>query len=349
MKYLSIIYFTFKISLLLFLLITLSSCKQNEPNMNPPIEEDLEIIPEEPILPESVPSSNESNYKLQKGNIAIHFLDVGKADCILIQESSGKNMLIDAGDNLDSNYIYSYLKHCGVRSLDYLILTHPHEDHIGSADMVILNFDVKKVIISPTEHTNDVYGDVLEAINEKDIALENFDLTNNYSLGTASFKLLGPLTTENTNYNNLSIITQLTFGENVFLFTGDAGSESEADLVSKYGTGLASDLLKVGHHGNKTASSETFLNHVAPKYAVISVGKNNEEQTHPSPIIIDRLKQHDINIFNTNEDGTILATSNGQEIIIEKYSTYITNEIPPIKDKNLLFEIVEQGIDSYDR
>lgn len=269
----------------------------------------------------------------QSSTLKVHFLSVGKADCILIQDASGSNMLIDTGDDNDATYIYSYLTKYDVKTIDYLVLTHPHNDHIGSAEMVINNFDVQKVVVASLAQM-ELYLNAYTAIKEQNIDLIEVDTKETYELGQSSFKFLGPLNLEDADsdadLNNLSVVTQLTYGESTFLFTGDILKDAEEALVETYGDQLASDVLKVPHHGSNTSTKKAFLKAVAPTHAIISVGNNNEDNNHPSKKVIKRLKDYHIKTYKLNESGTITATTDGVSLQVEPNTTSFDLLLPLI-------------------
>ncbi len=278
--------------------------------------------------------------------LTVHFLKVGKADAIFIQEASGANMLIDSGDDLDAQYIYSYLVKYGVETIDYLILTHPHNDHIGAVDMVIHNFNVKRVVVASTENL-EFYLDAYNAIVEKEVEIITADTNESYTLGNATFKFLGPLDLEENNLNNLSVVTQLTYGASTFLFTGDIEEKAEDLLVETYGAALKSDVLKVPHHGSKTSTKKAFLEAVQPDYAIISAGKN-EDKDHPNKKTLNRLEDYKIITYNTNPDGTIIVQTDGTTMSVAPAMTKIPLLEPPIPDENKVLEFFTKvGEDNY--
>ncbi|HOJ12376.1 MAG TPA: MBL fold metallo-hydrolase [Clostridiales bacterium] len=261
------------------------------------------------------------------GNIKVHFLDVGQADCILIQTSNNKNMLIDAGNNDDSSFILSYLNNLGIEKIDIAVGTHPHEDHIGSLDDVIKTFGIGKVYMPKVEHSSQTYLDVLTAIKGKELKVTtpvageyiDFDIDT-------KVQILAPNSDKYDNLNDYSIVVRLEYGNTSFLFTGDAETVSEQEIVSKK-YNINSDVLKVGHHGSTTSSSLAFIKAVSPKYSVISVGKDNK-YGHPDSIIINRFKMFG-EVLRTDESGTIIITSDGEKITIEKKASSIKENAPP--------------------
>ena len=243
--------------------------------------------------------------------LTVHFLDVGQADCILA-ESNGRYMLIDAGNNADEQTILDYLRAQGVQTLDYVIGTHPHEDHIGALDAVIRNFDVKTVILPQKAHTTQTYENVLDAVADKGLTLTAPVLGQRYALGNATFTILSPRRDYGDNLNNWSVGIRLCYGNTEFVLCGDAEAEAEADIVSS-GLTLTADVLKLSHHGSATSTSDAFLDAVNPSYAVISCGKDND-YGHPHAETLEKLSARGITVFRTDEQGTVIAATDGKRI-----------------------------------
>lgn len=273
---------------------------------------------------DSSTSGQEKKGTQVNGNLKVHFIDVGQADSILITEN-GHNMLIDAGNNADSNLVVNYLKSQGVSKLDYVIGTHPHEDHIGGLDVVINTFNIGKVYMPKKTTTTETYKDVINAIKNKNLKITVPTPGTAFKLGDANCEILAPNGSDYEDANNYSIVIKLTYGNNSFLFSGDAEDVSEKEMLNK-GYELKADVLKVGHHGSRSSTTEAFLNKVNPKYAVISLGKGND-YGHPHKSTMDRLKSKNIPIYRTDESGTIVATSNGKTISFSaKAGSYIYND-----------------------
>lgn len=245
--------------------------------------------------------------------LKVHYIDVGQADCILIQIPNGKNVLIDAGNNDDDVKIVSYLQHQKVNKLDAVIATHPHEDHMGAMDTIIYKFDIGKVIMPNATSAYTFYTDVITAINYKHLGITKarpgllIDLSPNITA-----QVIAPTSFTYSNLNDYSIVLHLEFGKTSFLFMGDASEESENEIL-KSGFDIKSDVLKVGHHGSKTSTGTSFLRKVHPSYAVIPVGKNNT-YGHPTPVILRTLNNDGVQIFRTDENGTILIESDGKDL-----------------------------------
>jgi competence protein ComEC len=252
---------------------------------------------------------------LVSGELKVHFLDVGQADSILIQEPGGKVMLIDAGNNSDSDIVVNYINNLGIEKIDYIIGTHPHEDHIGGMDIVINTFDIGEVMMPKASTNTKTFEEVLLSINNKNLKITTPEIGLDYKLGDATFTVLGPISEKYESLNNYSIVISLKFGKTSFLFMGDAEIGSEKDIIDT-SINFTGDVIKIGHHGSSTSSSGAFLKKVMPKYSVISVGADNE-YGHPDSIILNRLKVMGVETLRTDQLGTIVFTSNGKDISYE--------------------------------
>ncbi len=249
------------------------------------------------------------------GNLSVYFIDVGQADSILVR-TGDDNMLIDAGNNEDGPLIVSYLKELGVEKIDYLVGTHPHEDHIGGMDDVIKSFNVETYLMPDVLSTTKTFEDVLDALYSKNLSYEVPEEKKIYNLGDASIEVIY-VGEEGGDLNDASIVLRLTYGGNSFLFTGDATSKVEKQILNK---DIKSDVLKVAHHGSNYSTTSEFLDKVNPEYAVISVGKNNSYD-HPSLTTLEKLNKRGIKTYRTDEDGTIIFTSDGSNITVQTEKT----------------------------
>lgn len=248
--------------------------------------------------------------------LRVHFLDVGQADCILIQIPNGKNVLIDGGNNDDGPAVVSYLKKQGVRRLDVVIATHPHEDHVGGLDNVLNAFEAGKVYAPRVTANTKSFEDFLLAVQRKGLKITEARAGITLDLGpAASAVFLAPAGTGYEDLNDYSAVLKLTYGGTSFLFTGDAEAVSEAEML-RAGRDLKADVLKVAHHGSVSSTTAEFLKAVSPKYAVISVGAGNDYH-HPSPKTLARLAAAGVKIFRTDERGTVVVESDGQQITFD--------------------------------
>lgn len=247
----------------------------------------------------------------EPGALTVHYIDVGQADCELLM-INGSAMLIDAGNNADGDMVVDYLKEQGITRLDYVVGTHPHEDHIGGMDDVIDNFEVGTVIMPEAETNTKTFEDVLDAIDAQGLSITTPVPGDSYDFGGIQFTILAPNGQSYSSLNDYSVVIRLVNGQDSFLFTGDAETTSEKEML-KNGLPLQSTVLKVGHHGSSTSSSEDFLNAVSPTYAIISCETGND-YGHPHQETLDRLQAHNISYFRTDTQGTIIASSDGEGV-----------------------------------
>lgn len=257
----------------------------------------------------------ESTLKESSNNLDVYFLDVGQADSILLS-NNGHYMLIDAGSNEDGPKLVNYFKSLGITKFDYVIATHAHEDHIGGMDDIIKNFDIGTFYMPDLITTTKTFEDVLDALSEKQIAFETPTIDQEFSFSDTKITTLY-VNNEAKNLNDSSIVLRLKHGTNTFLFTGDASTKVEKQLLNK---NIASDVLKVGHHGSRYSTSKEFLNKVNPQYAIISVGINNTYK-HPHDETLKKLIDKKIIIYRTDQEGTIVAESNGDIIQFKTIKT----------------------------
>lgn len=247
----------------------------------------------------------------------VSFLDVGQGDAIFIRTENHKNILIDAGDgSLVISEISKKIPHWD-RVIDLFIITHPHSDHIGGAINIFEYFEVKKILYTGVVHSSPDYISFLKAVQEKNIPLVIIDREQKIILSEDCYlEILYPdisfLGNSVVNLNNTSIVSRLVYGENSFLFMGDVEKEVE-DILIESDIDLKSDLIKIGHHGSDTSSSDDFLNQVDPQIAVIEVGSNNNFG-HPSLRVLKRLERMNIEIFRTDLDGSVNFVGDKKQI-----------------------------------
>ncbi len=258
-------------------------------------------------------SNNESLENLDE-IIEVHFIDVGQGDSIYIKQGDS-HMLIDGGDVAYRDRVVDYLESKGVHKLDYVIGTHPHADHIGGLDKVIKDFEIGKIILPEVSHTTKAFERMLLAIEDKNLKISLPKLGDIHNLGKSKFTIIAPNSTSYNNLNNYSVGIKLDFANNSFLLTGDAEVESENEMVNN-SLDLQADLLKLGHHGSDTSTSEDFLEAVDPSYAVISLGKDNK-YGHPDDSVLKRLEEKQIKVYRSDLQGTIVARGDGEKINIQ--------------------------------
>lgn len=258
-------------------------------------------------------NSSDINTNVIEGqDVIVRFFDVGQADAILVQ-SAGMNMLIDAGTNNMGNTVVQNLINLGINKIDYLVGTHPHEDHIGGMDDVINNFEIGTIYMPRVQTNTKTFEDVLDAINNKGLTITTPDVGYIFELGNTKCEIMNAGTgtsEENSNLNLASIVIRMVYGDESFLFMGDAEQINENSRDWPQTT-----VLKVGHHGSDTSSSTNFLNQVKPEISVISVGINNM-YGHPKQIILDRLNTLNSKIYRTDQNGTITIVCDGTKCVV---------------------------------
>ena len=300
------------------------------------IKEDVKLEYKQPNIIEDISLKDESNQtQLKKlaGDLKVHFIAVGQADAMLVQLPNGQNMVVDAGNNSDGGNVVNYIKRQGVSRLDFVIGTHPHEDHIGGLDDVINSFDIEKVYMPKVSHNTKTFEDVLLAIRNKGLRVSSpMGGTAIIDDGNLKVEVVAPNSDTYSNLNDYSIVAKITYGNTSFLLTGDAESTSEREMLSK-GFNLKSDVLKIGHHGSHSSTTQEFLSAVSPKYGVIMVGSGNR-YGHPHDVILDRLANAGVEVYRTDLDGTIVATSDGNVITFNKKASPIKINAPPILKNN---------------
>ena len=242
------------------------------------------------------------------GSLIVSFIDVGQADCILLRQADDV-MLIDAGNNEDGALVVDYLKSLDIDKINYVIGTHAHEDHIGGLDNVIYNFNIEKLFMPKVATTTKTFEDVLDAVKTKGLKISTPNIGDEFDLGKAKVKVLY-IDNNAKDLNDTSIVVHVYYGENSYLFMGDASTKVEKELLDE---DIKADVLKVGHHGSQYSSNLDFLKTVAPKYAIISVGDKNIYD-HPKATTLEKLESVNAEIYQTSELGTITTVSDGNRI-----------------------------------
>ena len=251
-------------------------------------------------------------------NLTVHFLDVGQGDSILL-EYNGKAMLVDAGEQNQGSGVSAYLREHDISGIDYVVATHPHSDHIGGMDEILNSFQVEHFIDSGFPHTSKTYENMLTTIDEKNIPFEVAEKGEEIEFDPAvDVEVLNPGPQYSDDLNENSVVLKISYGEISFLLMGDAGLETEENLMNA-GYDLDSDILKVGHHASRSGSGEAFISAVSPEISVIEVGADNE-YGHPHPEILERLQKVS-RVYRTDLDGSIVVTTDGSAYTVTAQKT----------------------------
>ena len=253
-------------------------------------------------------------------DLAVHFIDVGQGDCIFVQTPTGDSLLIDAGENGNEEKVISYLAQYGDDTLEYVVATHPHSDHIGALDGVLGAYTVQNILMprltESNTPTNSSYKNFLKAVKASKAKVIAAKAGYTFSLGKGTCTVLSPAR-QSDDLNNMSVVLRLDWGNTSFLFTGDAESAVEKELLNgDYAQYLDASVLKLGHHGSNTSSTMSFLNAVSPAYSVISCGAGND-YGHPHRETMEKLSKLDTTILRTDTMGSIRMYSDGETIHVE--------------------------------
>lgn len=264
------------------------------------------------------------------GLMRVHFIDVGQADSTFIELGNGQTMLIDAGRSGDGSTIVKYIKDLQYSSIDYVVATHPHDDHIGGMATVLDSFEIGKMYMPKQEHTISAFTNMLDVIEDKRIELHTAKSGVNITAnGITTIDILAPFADSYSNLNNCSAVVKLTYGETVMLFTGDAEQVIETQLLD---SDIDADVLKVGHHGAGSSSAQSFIKAVSPEVAVISCGEGNS-YGHPHADTLAILNEVGADIYRTDEQGTIQVTADQhKKITVDKKASTVKENAPPTEN-----------------
>lgn len=242
----------------------------------------------------------------------VHFLNVEQGDASLVL-CDGEAMLIDGGVAGKSDLIYAYLKEHNITHLEYIIATHADADHVGGLSGALNYATVDTAYCSVTEYDTKTFNSFVKYLGKQGKSIEVPKAGDTFTLGSADVKVLASYTGSDDSNNN-SIVLRVTYGKTVFLFTGDAEREEE-QVILDAGYDLSSTVLKVGHHGSKNSTTYPFLREIMPKYAIISVGKDNS-YGHPTDDTLSRLRDADVKVFRTDLQGHIICASDGTTVTV---------------------------------
>lgn len=263
------------------------------------------------IKPESIETQVPVVENSVSGELQVHFIDVGQADSTVII-NNGEAMVIDAGNNADSDLVVNYIKRNNIADIKYLVGTHPHEDHIGGLDKVIDNFNIGTLFMPKIVANTKTYNDVVASAQGKELSFTAPVPGDIFKVGEATCTILGPNSEKYSDTNDYSISIKLEYGDVSFIFTGDAEKNPEKEMLEKR-FDISATVLKLGHHGSDSSSSDEFMTAVNPKYAIVSAGFKND-YGHPRQSVLDKLKKESVPVYRTDEQGTIIATTDGSEV-----------------------------------
>ena len=275
-----------RIILSLFLVLLLCGCGKSKPAPTPT------------VLPE--------------GELTVHFLDVGQADCALLA-CDGKYILIDGGNVEDSSKVVSYLEKAGVSELEAVFCSHAHEDHVGGLPGVLAVYPTGAVYAPTNTYSSNCFDDFLYYTDQQGLSVTIPSVGDKLTFGDAVVEVLGPVKSY-AETNDTSLILRVTYGDTRFLFTGDMEIPAETDLVES-GADLKADVLKVGHHGSDTSTGYRFLREVMPTHAIVSVGEGNS-YGHPNEKTLSLLSDAGATVYRTDKLGHIIAVSDGTNVTV---------------------------------
>jgi beta-lactamase superfamily II metal-dependent hydrolase len=257
-----------------------------------------------------------------RARLSVTFIDVGQADSILVRTPTGHAMLIDAGNREDFEVVERYLTasvpsdSAGRPKLDMVIGTHPHEDHIGSMAQIVASSAIGRLYLPKAAANTRTFEDLLLAVKAANLKVTPAKAGIAFALDADTrVEFLAPNSAHYEELNNYSVVAKVTYKKVSFLLTGDAESLSEEEMLER-GYDLQADVLKIGHHGSSSSTGARFLSQVAPKAAVISVGKGNSYR-HPSRTTLKRLKDQGTRVYRTDRNGTIRIETDGTRLFYQ--------------------------------
>lgn len=257
------------------------------------------------------------------GDIKVHYIDVGQGDSIFLELTSGRCMLIDSGEGEYGPRVINYIRGLGYSTIDYLVASHPHSDHMGSMDQVVRSFDIGEIYMPRVSNNTQGFEDLLLAIQAKGERINAAKAgVNILSEPGLLIEIIAPCGTGYESLNDYSAVVKLTCGSVRFLFMGDAEIISENEIQAD----LSCDIVKVGHHGSTTSSGEAFVNKTGADYAIIQVGRGND-YGHPKDIIVDRWQNAGATVLRTDLQGTITVTTDGSSYTVTSERENSTQDV----------------------
>lgn len=256
--------------------------------------------------------------------LKVHFVDVGQGDCIFIELPEQKCMLIDCGEYEYAALVTDYIKNLGYASIDYVVATHPHTDHMGGMSQILSKFKIHNFYMPEAVHSTDEFNKMLDAVEKSGCNAEYASSGKNiFEYNDTKAEFLAPRGKSHIDLNNASAIVKLVYKDSSFIFMGDAEGTSEEKIIAS-GFDVRADVLKCGHHGSSSSTTERFLNRVNPKYAVITSGKGNS-YGHPHIETIALLEHYGIECYRTDELGTVIISTDGKNYALKNIKTKVSN------------------------
>ncbi|NTW96629.1 MAG: MBL fold metallo-hydrolase [Erysipelotrichaceae bacterium] len=289
----------------------------DDPTTETPTEPTDPTNPTDPVTPTDPTDPVIPTEPTTPGNLlVVSYIDVGQGDSILIQTPNGKTILLDAGPSTYQGRVSDYLDQEGISKIDVLIASHPHADHIGGMSYIINNYEIGSIYMPKAVSTTKTYETLLETIKSNGLTINTAKAGITINIDKSiEIKIIAPTSSSYSDLNQYSAVIKITYNKVSYLFMGDAGWTSEDEILSS-GVNIKADVLKVGHHGSATSSTQEFLDEVLPTYAVICVGEDNT-YGHPTEQTLDRLDFTGADVYRTDQDGTVVISTNGQTITIE--------------------------------
>jgi competence protein ComEC len=251
--------------------------------------------------------------------LQVHYIDVGQGDSALVLTPGGKSVLIDGGEARSG--ALEYLKAQGVRRLDLVVATHPHDDHIGGMPEILKAIPAAKVAINGQPHTTPGYEGFLDAIIETRAEYLEVKRGDVITLDGLNFDVLHPASAAGSDMNNNSVVLRLVYGKISFIFMGDAEKAAEASIISSQQP-VSSSVIKLGHHGSRTSTSPDFLSAVRPALAIYSAGKGNR-YGHPHQETLDALAAAGVVVYGTDLHGSIIVSTDGAGIQVVSHQAVL--------------------------
>ena len=243
--------------------------------------------------------------------LAVHMIDVDDAESVFVELPDGKTLLIDGGESWNGDDITAYIKKIGIEKIDTVIGTHPHTDHIGGLPKIISSFEIGEIYLPDATHTTKAFEQLLTLIETENIPLHQAKADVVLYDGMYQGKFLAPCSDSYSSLNDYSAVLQLKYKNKTFLFTGDAETKSEKEMLEKYGDSLKADFLKVSHHGSESSSSPAFLKAISPEYAFISADGPDGKYENPDPEVVARLESVGAEVYRTDLHGNMVLKTDG--------------------------------------